>query len=104
MTQTPPDNDQIWEALRGILDPEFAINIVDLGLIYSVACIAGEVAVTMTLTTPACPAGSGIVEGVRETLSKLPGVGQAQVDLVFEPPWNPQRLSEAARAQLGRPD
>lgn len=95
------DCERIWQLLGTIPDPEFGMNIVDLGLIYDVACVDGEVIVVMTLTTPACPAGSWIHEGVKKMLAELPGVKTSRVDLVFEPPWSPQMLSEAARRQLG---
>jgi len=92
----------IWQALATIPDPEFGINIVDLGLIYSVECIDGRVTVIMTLTTPTCPSGVWIHEGVRAALRQLPGVKDLQVHLVFEPPWNAGMLSAEARRALGR--
>lgn len=96
-----PDEAKVWAALREINDPEFDINLVELGLIYSVTCEAGRVAVTMTLTTPNCPSGEWIYEGVKARLAALPGVITLRVDLVFTPPWTPARLSEEARHQLG---
>lgn len=101
MSNAVPDNDVVWQALASIPDPEFGINIVDLGLIYSVDCIDGNANVVMTLTTPACPSGSWIHEGAQAALRQLPGVKNVRVDLVFDPPWNTEMLSANARRQLG---
>lgn len=97
----PPDTAAVWAALRSIPDPEYGINIVDLGLIYAVECQNGNIAVTMTLTTPNCPSGEWIYEGVKTALNQLPGAAKAEVAMVFEPPWTPDLLSAAARHQLG---
>lgn len=97
---TPPDAAAVWDLLRRIPDPEFDINLVDLGLIYSVECNAGDVSVVMTLTTPTCPSGGWIHAGVKEALTGLPGVKTIDVQLVFDPPWNPEMLSEEARRKL----
>lgn len=96
-----PDEAKVWAALREINDPEFDINLVALGLIYSVTCEAGRVAVTMTLTTTNCPSGEWIHEGVKAKLAALPGVAAVSVELVFTPPWTPARLSEEACRKLG---
>lgn len=100
MSQTITSQDA-WAALRTILDPEFGINIVDLGLIYRVECRGAEIAVTMTLTTEYCPSGNWIYEGVKKCLEALPGAETVNVAMVFEPPWTPAMLSEAARSELG---
>ncbi len=97
----PPDADAVWAILRSIPDPEFGVNIVDLGLIYSVVSREGDVEVVMTLTTPTCPAGSWIHEGAKEAIAGLPGVRSVNVSLVFAPPWTTAMLSDDARAQLG---
>lgn len=99
---TEIDPQAVWNALRAIPDPEFGINIVDLGLIYDVACRGREVTVTMTLTTPTCPSGGWIQLGVKEAVSRLGGVSAAEVRLVFEPPWSVAMLSDAAREELQR--
>jgi len=99
-----PDAAAVWEILRSIPDPEFGINIVDLGLIYSVECTDGEVAVAMTLTTPNCPSGGWIYEGAKEALLRLPGAKNVSVAMVFDPPWTPAMLSESALRELGRID
>jgi metal-sulfur cluster biosynthetic enzyme len=104
MKPAPFESDDVWRALATIPDPEFGINIVDLGLIYSVECADGDVHVTMTLTTPTCPSGSWIHEGVQTALQQLPDVKNTKVDLVFDPPWTPEMLSAQARRELGWPE
>ena len=101
---TIPDSSAVWEVLRSIPDPEFGVSIVDLGLIYSVECSDGDIAVTMTLTTPNCPSGGWIYEGTKEALARLPGAKTVAVAMVFDPPWTPEMLSEVAQRQLGRID
>ena len=102
--ETKLDAEQAGEALRSIPDPEFGINIVDLGLIYSVDCNGNDISVVMTLTTPTCPSGSWIHEGAKEALKALPGVGQVNVSMVFDPAWSTAMLSQEARRQLGWKD
>ena len=104
MTTMAPETAAVWQALGAILDPEFAISIVDLGLIYSVEYTDGNVRVIMTLTTPTCPSGSWIREGVEHALRALDGVTNVQVDLVFDPAWTTAMLSADARRQLGWSD
>ena len=101
MTETLPDPDAVWRVLSAIPDPEFGINIVDLGLIYSVVCHGADVNVVMTLTTRTCPSGGWIHEGVRAAVQGMSGVREATVDLVFDPAWNTGMLSAAAKQQLG---
>ena len=101
---TTADSAAVWELLRSIPDPEFGVNIVDLGLIYSVECNDGNVSVTMTLTTPSCPSGAWIYDGTKQALAHLPGVKSVNLAMVFEPPWTPEMLSESAQRQLGRVD
>ena len=101
MSNPGPDNAAVWQALASIPDPEFGLNIVDLGLIYSVNCTEGDVRVVMTLTTPTCPSGSWIHEGVQAALRQLDGAKNVQVDVVFEPEWNSEMLSVNAKRQLG---
>lgn len=94
----------VWDLLRSIPDPEFGVNIVDLGLIYSVECHDGDIAVTMTLTTPSCPSGGWIYEGVKQALTGLLGAKNVEVSMVFDPAWTTEMLSDAARRQLGQTD
>jgi metal-sulfur cluster biosynthetic enzyme len=101
MSELLADTALAWQTLASIPDPEFGINIVDLGLIYSVECAGGNVNVVMTLTTPTCPSGSWIHEGAKAALTAMPGATNVRVDLVFEPPWNTGMLSENARRELG---
>ena len=92
---------RIEQALREVIDPELGVNIVDLGLIYSVDIHDRSARVTMTLTTPGCPMHESISQGVRIALLELEEIDDAQVDVVWDPPWNPSMMSDAGRAQLG---
>lgn len=94
---------QIIETLKKILDPEIGISIWDLGLIYEVSFNEkeGEAVIKMTLTAPGCPFMARLVDQVREEVSALEGVKKARVDLVFDPPWGPERMSEEGRKKLG---
>lgn len=92
---------EVEAALATILDPEFGISIVDLGLIYDVQTDADAVTVAMTLTTPSCPAGQVMVEAVHTVLTSIGAGRKVQVDLVWEPQWTPDMLSAAARDELG---
>ncbi len=96
-----PEQEQIIDALRTVLDPELNVNIVDLGLVYTVQTREAEVDVEMTLTTPACPAGPEILKSAVGAIEKLDGVSKANVKLVMSPPWSPDRMSDAARDELG---
>lgn len=90
-------------ALHEVLDPETGINLVDLGLIYGVAWdpSSGEAEVRMTFTTPSCPAGEVMTEGVERRLSLVPGVRSVRVEVTFEPRWTPERITEEGRLALG---
>lgn len=96
-----PDQDAILEALRTVKDPELNVNVVDLGLVYTVQPREEQVDVEMTLTSPACPAGPQILRDATTALEKLDGVSKANVKLVMSPPWSPDRMSDAARDELG---
>ena len=98
---TAPDRTALLEALKDVIDPELGYNIVDLGLIYALAVDGGDVAVTMTMTTPGCPAQHAIRSGVEACLARQPGVGRVTVDVVWQPRWTPQRMSDAAKSFLG---
>lgn len=90
------------EAIQTCFDPEIPVNIYELGLIYGVAVDErGAVTVTMTLTTPHCPAAQSLPAEVAEKVRGVRGVTDAKVDIVWEPPWNPSMMSEAARLELG---
>jgi metal-sulfur cluster biosynthetic enzyme len=95
-------NNDVLEALKGVVDPEIGVNIVDLGLVYRAEYGPGGIEVALTLSTPSCPLSEMIVEEVREALhARFAGAGAIKVDLVWDPPWTPDRMSEAARQLLG---
>lgn len=93
--------EEIWRVLATIPDPEFGLSIVDLGLVYDVKTDGRDIAVAMTLTSPACPAGGMIHDGVQAALSAMAGAGKVSVELVWEPGWTPECLTAAARTHLG---
>ena len=96
-----PDDAALIDALRQVIDPELMINIVDLGLVYSINHTDQKVLVEMTLTSPACPAGPQIISQAKMSLEKLPGVASAEIKLTMSPPWTPDRMTDDARDQLG---
>ncbi len=89
------------EKLREVLDPELGVSIVDLGLVYGVDVEKGEARVRMTFTTPACPLLGYIVNDVESKVRELKGISSVQVQFVWEPRWTPERMSPAAKKQLG---
>lgn len=93
--------EQVREALKGVIDPELGLNIVDLGLIYDVEVEDGQATVTMTLTSPGCPAGGMIMSGAQEAARGTEGVEDADVRLVWKPFWTPDRIDPDVRAALG---
>jgi metal-sulfur cluster biosynthetic enzyme len=93
--------EQVYEALQECYDPEIPVNIVDLGLVYDVQVQDETVAVKMTLTAPGCGMGSMIAADARQKILALEGVVDATVDLVWDPPWDPSRISEEAKQKLG---
>jgi metal-sulfur cluster biosynthetic enzyme len=95
------EQDVIVDALRTVVDPELHVNVVDLGLVYTIQSRDDEVDVEMTLTTPACPAGPEILKNAVDALERIEGVTKANVKLVMSPPWSPDRMSDAARDELG---
>jgi probable FeS assembly SUF system protein SufT len=100
------DESLIWDQLRTCYDPEIPINIVDLGLIYdcSISSLAeggNRVEIKLTLTAPGCGMGQFLVEDVKSKIEQVPNVTEVEVELVFDPPWNYDMMSEAARLQTG---
>jgi FeS assembly SUF system protein len=92
----------IVDALKTVFDPEIPVDIFELGLIYDIVADAGaNVGIRMTLTAPACPAAQSLPVEVREKVSRVPGVASARIEIVWEPPWSKDRMSEAAKLQLG---
>jgi probable FeS assembly SUF system protein SufT len=102
----PFEQEKVWDQLRTVFDPEIPVNIVDLGLVY--ACDASDhpeggkkLDIKMTMTAPGCGMGGVLKEDVHRKVLTVPGVREAQVEVVWEPPWDQSRMSEAARLQLG---
>ena len=91
----------VWRQLRTCFDPEIPVNIVELGLVYSAAVGTREVAVRMTLTAPGCGMGEILVDDVRSKIELIPTVAEADVELVFDPPWNRTMMSELAQLETG---
>lgn len=94
-------DEKMIDALRTVIDPELMINIVDLGLVYSVNHDGKNAYIDMTLTSPACPAGPQIVQQAKMSLERLRNVEQAEIKLVMTPPWSPDRMTDEARDHLG---
>jgi FeS assembly SUF system protein len=93
---------KVVEALRTCFDPEIPVNIYELGLVYDVKVdSSGQVDIRMTLTSPLCPVAASLPVEVEDKLRALPGVAAAKVEITWDPPWDPSRMSEAARLQLG---
>ena len=95
------DQEIVRESLKGILDPELGLNIVDLGLIYDIEIQDGDVQVAFTLTAMGCPIGPMIGEQIQETVMALPGGKTVSAELVFDPPWDPSLMNEDLREELG---
>ncbi|MEE9237758.1 MAG: metal-sulfur cluster assembly factor [Thermoplasmata archaeon] len=96
-----PSEDDVMTVLRKCYDPEIPINIVDLGLVYEIELKDDKVHVKMTLTAPGCPMHTMISEDVTRKLLTLDGIEDAEVEIVWEPPWTPEKMSETARQMLG---
>ncbi len=92
---------ELIETLKQVIDPELMVNIVDLGLIYSVNQEDRKVAVEMTLTSPACPAGPQIVQQAKMALERLEDVDEANIRITLSPPWTPDRMTDDAKDMLG---
>ncbi len=101
MTVATLNADAVRTALRQVKDPELDLNIIDLGLVYDVEIDEGEVRVTMTLTSPGCPAGPMITNDVYRVLRALEGVKDVNIDIVWEPYWTPERIDPKIRALMG---
>ena len=109
LTDGAPDPEAIWAQLRQVFDPEIPVNIVDLGLVYSMdvakleeqASPAYRVDVAMTLTAPGCGMGPAIAEDAKNKILLVPGVSDADVRITWDPPWNQQMISEEGKMKLG---
>ncbi len=97
----PIEQESLVEALRTVKDPELNVNVIDLGLVYTIQTREEEVDVEMTLTSPACPAGPQILREATDALQKVEGVTKANVKLVMTPPWTQERMTDEARDILG---
>ena len=96
------DESEVTQALRSVEDPEAGMSIVDLGLVYSVRCEPGRVCVEMTMTSPACPAAPYLVDEAAAAVRGIAPEGtDVQVELVWEPPWTPERMSAEAQSRFG---
>jgi metal-sulfur cluster biosynthetic enzyme len=96
-----PTKDDVIEALRQVEDPELGMDIVDLGLLYDVEVEGGNVKVIHTLTSMGCPVGPMIQEDIDRAARELPGVEAVDVELTFDPPWTPDKMSDDAKFILG---
>lgn len=103
----PPSEDRVWTALKKVYDPEIPVNIVDLGLVYSMQVVQEpksaeyHVRVDMTLTAPGCGMGPAIAQDAKYKVEQVPGVAQAHVDIVWDPPWHQDMISEEGKMELG---
>jgi len=100
-TKTELNKDKVIEALKDVYDPEIPVNIVDLGLVYNVEVADGEVHIEMTLTAPGCGMGPYIAQQAEWRVAEIDEVDDVEVDLVFEPPWTPERITEDGKKLLG---
>jgi metal-sulfur cluster biosynthetic enzyme len=96
-----PTVDEVMDALSNVIDPELGLDFVELGLIYGVEVSDGDVHVTFTLTTPGCPIGPQVTEQIDEFVGELDGVKSINSEMVFVPPWSPEKMSEDAKFALG---
>ena len=93
--------DAVFAAVKEIIDPEVGINIVDMGLIYGVDIEEETVNITMTLTSPGCPAGGQLINGTQHVTQQLEGVGEVNINVVWTPRWTPEMMTEEAKDELG---
>ncbi|MGH7561642.1 MAG: metal-sulfur cluster assembly factor [Gemmatimonadales bacterium] len=101
-SSSPPTPEAVRKALRAVKDPELGLNIIDIGLVYDIAVSPeGEVHVQMTLTSPGCPAGPEILQDAKLVVEDMEGVRSAEIELVWEPYWTPDRMDPRVRAFLG---
>jgi len=102
MNSSSTVNEQmVLDAMRQVIDPEIGCNVVDLGLVYGIAIAGAKVTVQMTLTTPGCPMSESIAQGAQWALLGIDGVEDAEVELVWDPPWHPSMMTETGRVATG---
>jgi metal-sulfur cluster biosynthetic enzyme len=92
---------QVRDALKGVKDPELHLDLVVLGLVYDIEVAETDVKATISLTSPMCPVAGQIVEDAKQAIEAMDGVGTVEVELTFDPPWTPERMSPLIRASLG---
>ena len=92
---------QVRDALKGVKDPELGLDLVVLGLVYDIEVAENDVKATISLTSPMCPVAGQIVEDAKQAIEGVDGVESAEVELTFDPPWTPERMSPLVRASLG---
>ena len=95
-----PTREEVYEALRQVEDPELGMDIVELGLLYDVEVLGKSVKVTHSLTSMGCPAGPMIQEDIHQVVAALPGVEDVEIELTWEPPWTPEKMSDEAKLEL----
>ena len=101
MPPEPVTEDLVREALSRVVDPEAGVNIVDLGLVYGIEIADGRIHVRMTMTTPACPMGDMILDDAHRAIQDVAPDATIELELVWDPPWTPERMSENARGYFG---
>ena len=106
MVEGPFEEERVWEELRTVFDPEIPVNLVDLGLIYRCQAVplpegGHRVEIAMSMTAPGCGMGDVLKEDVKRKVQTVPGVREVEVEVVWDPPWDASRMSDAARLQLG---
>ncbi len=101
MTEYEGKAAEVRDSLANVVDPELHMNIIDLGLVYHVAVDGKSAHVEMTLTSPGCPFGPYLLHQVNEAACKVEDIDEAQVDIVWDPPWGPDKMTEEARLELG---
>lgn len=93
--------EDVVETLKSVIDPEIGLDVINLGLVYEIRINDGNVYIKMTMTTPGCPLTSWILADAENKVKQIPGVNEVQIDLVWDPPWSVDRISEEARRLLG---
>ncbi len=101
MNPNEPTREALLAALRTIMDPELNCNIVDLGFVLELECRKGIVEATMTYSSPGCPVQGILTSAAQTVLAQVPGVSEARVNVVWDPPWTPERITPEARARMG---
>ena len=91
----------ILKSLKEVYDPEIPVNVVDLGLIHDIILNKGKVHVKMTLTSPGCPMGAFLMDSVKSKIESIKGIKEVEIELIWDPPWSPERMSKRAKKKFG---